>query len=162
MLVLEGRLKLYREGEDNGEYFIYYLNPGQACALSMICSTQERQSQMMAMANEPTQVFMVPIDLMDSLMLTYKSWYYFVLETYRSRFEEVLQTIDDIAFKGMDARLEAYLHYQVKTLGTNEIQKTHQQIAYDLNSSREVISRLLKKMEINGSIVLTRSQILMK
>ena len=95
---------------------------------------------------------------MDRLMTNYKSWYYFVIETYRNRFEELLSVIDNIAFKNMDERLEWYLKRQSQKLGTT-IHLTHQQIANDLNSSREVISRLLKKMEQDGQIDLHRNHI---
>jgi CRP/FNR family transcriptional regulator, anaerobic regulatory protein len=107
----------------------------------------------------PAKAIMVPIDKMDELMLQYKSWYYFVIETYRSRFEELLTVIDAIAFKAMDERLEFYLRKQAETMGSTLLNTTHQQIADDLSTSREVISRLLKKMEQRQMISLHRNQI---
>ncbi|HNK96557.1 MAG TPA: helix-turn-helix domain-containing protein, partial [Chitinophagales bacterium] len=95
----------------------------------------------------------------DDLMREYKSWYYFVLETYRSRFEELLVVIDQIAFKHMDERLEHYLFNQFNEYNSRRLEITHQQIANDLSSTREVISRLLKKMEQNGKIKLHRNEI---
>lgn len=159
MLIVEGGVKLYREGQDGNEFFIYQLGPGDACALSMICATKKEQSQISARAVEPTRAILIPIALMDELMTSYKSWYYFVLETYRSRFEELLQVVDGIAFRSMDERLEFYLKNQQKLLQNDEIPITHQQIASDLNSSREVISRLLKKMEQRGMVRLGRNTI---
>lgn len=158
MLVIRGRVKLYREGEDGSEFFMYFLESGNACALSMICATRNQTSQIMAVADEETEVLMIPIQYMDALMTQYKSWYYFVLETYRVRFEELLGVIDHIAFKNMDERLEWYLNGQKEKLGSI-ITLTHQQIANDLNSSREVISRLLKKMEKNEMLKLHRNSI---
>lgn len=159
MLILDGRVKLYREGEDGGEFFMYYLQSGNACALSMICATRQETSQVLAKAEEDTQVLMVPISMMDELMQNYRTWYYFVLETYRSRFEELLVVIDQIIFKGMDERLLFYLKNQYEKLGSAELRITHQEIANDLSSSREVISRLLKKMEQNGLLHLHRNYI---
>ncbi len=159
MLIVEGLVKLYREGENGGEFFVYYIEPGNACALSMVCASQQKTSELMARAMTPSKAIMVPIDKMDALMLEHKSWYYFVLETYRSRFEEMLTVVDAIAFKAMDERLEFYLINQARTLETTIIKTTHQEIANDLNTSREVISRLLKKMEQNGMISLHRNQI---
>lgn len=159
MLIAKGRVKLYREGEDGNEFFIYFLEPGSACALSMICAARHEKSQMLATAIEETDVIMIPITLMDDLMKNHRSWYYFVLETYRSRFEEILQVVDSIAFKGMDERLEFYLQNQSDKLNQKELNLTHQQIADDLNSSREVISRLLKKMEKEKRVILNRSSI---
>ncbi len=158
MLIVKGRVKLYRQGDDDAEFFMYYLEPGNACALSMICAARNQSSSIMAVALEDTEAIMVPIHYLDKLMTTYKSWYYFVLETYRNRFEELLSVIDNIAFKNMDERLEWYLKKQYGKLGQS-LNLTHQQIAIDLSSSREVISRLLKKMEKNGLVELHRNTI---
>ncbi|NQX52999.1 Crp/Fnr family transcriptional regulator [Pedobacter panaciterrae] len=158
-LIVEGLVKLYREGDDGNEFFMYYLQPGNACALSMICATKQETSEVMAKAVEPTIGLMIPISLMDTLMKEYKTWYYFVLETYRNRFEELLTVIDNIAFKSMDERLAFYLEKQFKDLKTRSLSVTHGDIANDLNSSREVISRLLKKMEQRGEVALHRNYI---
>ncbi|WP_231465798.1 Crp/Fnr family transcriptional regulator [Pedobacter sp. Leaf132] len=159
MLVVDGLVKLYREGEDGSEFFMYYIHPGSACALSMICSTKQQTSEIKASAVDKTTVLAVPTTLMDELMKTYKTWFYFVLETYRSRFEELLVVIDHISFKAMDERLELYLEKQNHDLNTRVLMLTHSQIANDLNSSREVISRLLKKMEQQKKVILHRSYI---
>ena len=159
VLVLSGRIKIYRQDENGGEFFMYYLQPGQACAISMICATKNEQSQIMAKVTEDAELVMVPLHLMDKWMMEHRSWYEFVVETYRSRFEEVLEVIDNIAFKAMDERLELYLNRQRESFASNEIKLSHQDIATDLNTSREVISRLLKKMEQRGLIALYRNNI---
>ncbi len=158
-LVLEGRVKIYREGPEGGEFLMYYLGPGQACAVSLICAIQSSASEITARAEEDTQILLLPVQLMDSLIKEYKSWYQFVIQTYRSRFDELLAVVDDVAFRNMDERLEIYLNrYRDKT-GKTVIELSHQQIAEDLNSSREVISRLLKKMEQRGLLKLNRNKI---
>jgi CRP/FNR family transcriptional regulator len=159
MLVVEGLVKLYREAAEGGEFFMYYIQPGSACALSMICSTRQQTSEVKAKAVEQTTVLAVPTSLMDELMKQYKTWYYFVLDTYRSRFEELLVVIDHIAFKSMDERLAAYLEKSHQDLNNRTLTVTHSEIANDLNSSREVISRLLKKMEQQKKVILHRSYI---
>jgi CRP/FNR family transcriptional regulator len=138
---------------------MYFLEPGNACALSLICAAKNEKSQMLAEVIEETEVILIPLELMDTLMKNHRSWYYFVLDSYRNRFEELLQVIDHIAFKKMDDRLEHYLANQAETLNTQQLQLTHQQIANDLNSSREVISRLLKNMEKSGKLSLLRNAI---
>lgn len=158
MLILHGKVKLYREGEDGEEFFMYFLESGNACALSMLCMARNQSSTIMAMAVEKTEVVMIPIQYMDVLMKEFTSWYHFVIETYRSRFEELLVVVDQIAFKNMDQRLEWYLTQQANSLGNN-LMLTHQQIANEINSSREVVSRLLKKMEKNGLISMERNSI---
>ncbi len=159
VLVLDGRVKIYRENEEGGEFLMYYLQPGEACAVSMICAVQSEASEVMARAEEDTELLMLPIQLMDELMNKYKSWYQFVIRTYRSRFDELLTVIDNIAFRNMDERLEFYLQRHMRATGKNQIELSHQQIAEDLNSSREVISRLLKKMEQRGLVSLHRNMI---
>lgn len=158
MLIVSGRVKLYREGEDGEEFFMYFLESGNACALSMMCMARSQTSTIMAVAVEETEVIMIPIQYMDTLMKNYSAWYHFVIETYRNRFEELLSVVDQIAFKNMDERLEWYLKRQAKSLGNN-LMLTHQQIAHDINSSREVVSRLLKKMEKTGLVAMERNSI---
>ncbi len=158
-LVLEGRVKIYRENPDGGEFLMYYLGPGQACAVTMICAIQSQQSEIMAKAEEDTEVLMIPIQLMDDMMNKYKTWYQFVIMTYRNRFDELLSVIDNVAFRNMDERLEFYLKRHADATGKKLIETSHQQIADDLNSSREVISRLLKKMEQRNLLKLHRNMI---
>jgi CRP/FNR family transcriptional regulator, anaerobic regulatory protein len=159
MLLLDGLVKLYREGEDGNEFFMYYIEPGQACALSMICATKNETSAIMAKAVSKVQMLSIPIQYMDELMQNYRTWYYFVVENYRARFEELLITIDSIAFKAMDERLEFYLKRASEIGNTKVLNINHQEIANELNSSREVISRLLKKMEQLGKVKTGRNSI---
>ncbi len=156
ILLLSGSAKLYREGNDGGEHFLYYLEPGSACALSMICATQRKASIIKSFAEEDVEALAVPIEFMDGLMRDFPDWYHFVLETYRSRFEETLEVIDQVAFRSLDQRLVFYLNKQFTAHGSDELRITHQEIATDLNSSREVISRLLKKMEKEQMVELAR------
>lgn len=157
MLILEGLVKIYREDDEGNEFFMYYLRPGQACALSMICATRQETSQIKAQAVTDTETISIPLEWMDKWMTEYKSWYHFVLESYRARFEELLVTIDHVAFRNMDERLLFYLKNQQETLGTNRISSSITEIAADLNSSREVISRLLKKLSDKGHIRMDRN-----
>jgi len=159
VLVLRGRIKIYRQNDEGSEFLIYYLGPGEACAVSLICALQSQTSEITAKAVEDTEVLMLPVQLMDELMIKFKSWSHFVIQTYRNRFDEMLTVIDNIAFKNMDERLEFYLKRSKTDSGKLILNLTHQEIADDLNSSREVISRLLKKMEQLGKIKLNRNSI---
>ncbi|WP_125719939.1 Crp/Fnr family transcriptional regulator [Flavobacterium ustbae] len=159
VLIIKGKIKIYREGEDGGEFLMYYLQPGQACAISMICTAKSEKSQIMAKVVEEVTVMMIPLQLMDKWMMEHRSWYEFVIETYRSRFEEVLEVVDNIAFRSMDERLEFYLKRHSDACGCSEVNLSHQEIATELNTSREVVSRLLKKMEQRGLVKLNRNQI---
>lgn len=158
MLVVSGTVKLYREDPTDGEFFMYYLEPGEACAVTLVCDFHQETSQVLAKAVTDIAYLAIPLSKVDEWLRKYKSWHYFVIRTYRARYEELLQTIHSIAFKKMDERLEQYLMRQVGRWGAH-IKLTHQEIAADLNTSREVISRLLKKMEHDGLILLHRQSI---
>ncbi|MBL7761893.1 MAG: Crp/Fnr family transcriptional regulator [Chitinophagaceae bacterium] len=159
VLVLDGRIKIYRKNEEGGEFLMYWIGPGNACAISLICAIQSQASEIMAKAEEETKVLLLPVQLMDELMNKYKSWYQFVIQTYRNRFNELLSVIDNIAFRNMDERLEFYLKRHATEKGKQIIELSHQQIADDLATSREVVSRLLKKMEQRNLVKLQRNMI---
>ncbi len=159
VLITEGKIKIYREDDNGNEFFMYHLHPGQACALSMICATQNQKSQIMAKVVEDASLLMIPLQFMDRWMMEHRSWYEFVVDSYRKRFEEVLEVVDSIAFRSMDERLEFYIKRHRDACGCNAINLSHQEIASELNTSREVISRLLKKMEQRGLVKLNRNQI---
>lgn len=159
MLVLEGVIKLYRQDEDGSEFFMYYLHPGDACALSMICDRSFKTSTITAKAATDVKLLAIPIDETENWMRQYRTWYHFVVETYRKRYEELLQTIDHIAFKNLDERLEFYLRRHRDSLKTNVLALNNTEIAQDLNSSREVVSRLLKKLSEQGKVRLLKSGI---
>jgi CRP/FNR family transcriptional regulator len=158
MLILNGIVKLYREDDEGKEFFIYHLDAGQACSLSMVCAAKHETSEVLAKALTDATVLAIPLEFMDQWMSKYKTWYQFVITSYRNRFEELLKTIDAIAFTSMDERLEYYLKKQVEKTGSY-LKITHLEIANDLNSSREVISRLLKKMEAKQWLIIHRNSI---
>jgi len=161
MLILDGRIKIYREDEDGNEFLMYYLEPGNACAFSIMCAMNNEKSQVTAVADTEATLLSVPFESTAKWMHDFRSWDEFVIKTYRGRFEELLLTLDHIAFRSMDERLVFYLKRKMEGEG-DELHISHQQIARDLNSAREVISRLLKKMEQRGALQLERSMIRIK
>jgi len=160
-LVLEGNIKVMREDDSGDEIFLYYLRPGQACAMTLNCCMANKPSEVSAIAVEETSFIAVPVEVMDAWLRKYRSWQNFVLNTYSNRFNELLATVDSIAFLQLDERLLKYLQEKASVLGSREMTTTHQDIAYDLNSSREVISRLLKQLEKRGLIGLSRNKVTM-
>ena len=158
LLIVQGLIKVYREDQEGNEFFIYYLQPGQACALSMKCPIRNAKSQVMAKAITETTVITIPMECMDQWMHEYKSWYYFVLDTYRKRIEELLITIDDIAFRSMDERLLNYMKREQQIHNSFILTINNTEVAEELNSSREVVSRLMKKLSEKGMIRLGKNQ----
>lgn len=159
VLVTKGIIKVFREDDEGNEIFMYNLHPGEACAISMTCAARQIASQIMAKALIDTEVIAIPAELMDEWGSKYKTWYQFALETYRSRFEELLDTLDQIAFRNLDERLLWYLKQHQKSLKTNVLKASFTEIAHELNSSREVISRLIKKLAEKGHIKMLKNQI---
>lgn len=158
-LVVSGSLKIIREDQDGNEIFLYYIESSQTCAMSLTCCLTFSQSQVRAIVEEDSEIIFIPVESMDAWMIKYPTWKNFVMQTYAYRFEEMLHTIDLIAFHNMDERLLTYLREKSSKLNSDELEITHQQIAYDLNASREAISRLLKKLEQNGRLRLSRNRI---
>lgn len=159
IIVLEGLVKLYREDDQGDEFFMYHLEPGDSCALSLICDRTHRASAVTAKAVTDATLLVVPLEHTENWIRQYRTWYHFVVSTYRKRYEELLETIDSIAFRNLDERLEFYLRRHRDTLKTNVLQITNTEIAQELNSSREVISRLMKKLSEDGKVRLLKNGI---
>lgn len=152
LLVLGGLVKIYREDEEGNEFFMYYIDAGKACAISLVCALGQETSGLMAKAVTPSTVISIPVQYVNEWMGKYKSWAQFSVGSYRERFNELLQTIDHIAFRNMDERLVFYLKRHQEQFKTNKIDLPFTEIAQDLNSSREVISRLMRKLADKGVI----------
>lgn len=159
-LLLEGAIKILREDEDGNELLLYFLERGDTCALTLSCCLGQTKSEVRAVAERDTTFIMIPVSMIGEWTAKYKSWRNFVFESYHSRLTEMLETIDTLAFMNMDERLLRYLQDKAKINQTEKLQVTHQQVAYDLNTSRVVISRLLKKLEMEGKILLQRNHII--
>lgn len=158
-LLITGAIKIMREDPDEGELLLYFIEKGDTCAMTLACCTGDKKSEIRAVAENKGLVAMVPVNPMEEWMGKYKSWRTFVFESYNSRFNELLSAIDHLAFMHMDERLFNYLHEAGKVNRSKVINKTHQEIAYELNSSRVVVSRLLKALENEGKIKLNRNNI---
>lgn len=159
-LLLEGAIKILREDKDGNELLLYFLERGDTCALTLSCCLGQTRSEIRAVAERDTQYIMIPVGKIEEWTAKYKSWRNFIFESYHSRLTEMLETIDTIAFMNMDERLLRYLQDKAKVNQSEELHITHQQIAYDLNTSRVVISRLLKRLEMEKKILLQRNQII--
>lgn len=158
-LVLDGTLKVMRQDKDGSEIFLYYLEGGEACAMSITCCLENKKSEFSAIAEEDTLLWMIPMSLLDKWIEKYPSFRKFVFASYQKRFDELLTAIDSMAFMKLDQRLYKYLLDKKQASGSYEINKTHEQIARELNTSRVVISRLLKQLENEGKIEQRRNKI---
>ena len=158
-LLISGVIKVLREDPDGDELLLYYLEQGDTCSMTMSCCMGQSRSEIRAVAETDARLIMIPIRKMEEWTAKYRSWRNFVFDSYNSRLNEMLQTIDSIAFLNMDERLVKYLRDKARVNQDQTIRNTHQEIAYDLHTSRVVISRLLKKLEQMGKIELHRNYI---
>lgn len=156
-LVIRGLIRISRNNEDGNELLLYYLKENEVCAMSLTCCMANLKSDVMAVAEMETEAIMLPVALLDKWMCEYPSWRQFVMQTFQSRFREMIDTIDSIAFLKLDERLIKYFTGRYRKSGIPSFSGTHQELALQLNTSREVISRLLKKLEKDGKIELSRN-----
>lgn len=158
-LLIRGNIKVLREDNEGSELLLYVLESGDTCAMSLTCCMAKSVSKIRAIADEDTTVIMIPIDEMRNWFDTNDSWRSFILQSYQIRFDEMLETIDTLAFMKMDERLFKYLTDKVKLSASTDLEITHQEIAEDLHTSRVVVSRLLKQLEKQERITLGRNKI---
>lgn len=158
-LLLNGAIKILREDFDEGELLLYFIEKGDTCAMTMACCLGDTKSEIKAVAETDVKLIMLPVNKMEEWLGKYKSWRNFVFTSYNNRLKEMLTAIDNLAFMKMDECLLNYLFEKAKINKTNHVQITHQEIAYDLHTSRVVISRLLKALENESRIKLHRASI---
>lgn len=158
-LLISGAIKIMREDLDKGELVLYFIEKGDTCVMTLACCMGDTKSEIRAVAETDGVVAMVPVSYMETWVGKYPSWRAFVFSSYNNRFNEMLEAIDNLAFMKMDRRLYNYLLETAKITSSDVINKTHQEIAYALNSSRVVISRLLKALENEGKVKLNRNNI---
>lgn len=158
-LLLSGAIKVIREYDNGEELLLYYVEEGNTCSMSMSCCVEQRKSQIKAVAELDTLIIMIPIKKMEEWLGRYQSWRTFVFSNYQNRIEEVLESLERVAFERLDERLEDYLKEKARINNEHSVFQTHKEIAEELHSSRVVISRLLKKLEQMGSIKLHRNHI---
>ena len=158
-ILLKGAIKIMREDFDEGELLLYFLEKGDTCAMTMACCLGDKQSKIRAVAETDGELVMIPIVKMDEWLAKYASWRRFIFDSYNNRMDEMLVAIDNLAFNDMNERLKKYLLDVASINNGNVVNKTHQEIAYELNTSRVVISSLLKALEKEGFLQLNRNVI---
>ena len=158
-LVLDGVLKISREDEEGKELLMYYLHEGDTCAATLNCCINRSSLKISAVSETDVKLLFFPARMLNIWMDEYPCWRDFIMSTFQKRFDELLATVDSLAFQNMDERLWNYLQEKTIALDSQSIPMTHQQIADEIHSSREVVSRLLKQLEKKGFIELGRNVI---
>ncbi len=158
-LVLKGTIKVIRETNGGNELILYYIRSGESCAVSLSTSLMNKLSNIKAVAEENVELIAIPSSVSSKWYEIYSSWRMFVLKTMDNRYDEIINALDSVAFKKIDERLVDYLKSKSEALQSNVLNITHQEIANELSTSREVISRLLKQVEQKGVLKLFRNKV---
>jgi len=158
-LMLTGAIKISRETNAGEEIVLYFLERGDTCTITFGSGLQSSKSKVRGVAEKDSEIIFIPVEKLEEWMVKYPSWRSFVIDSYNIRLNEMLEAIDTLAFMKMDQRLFKYLTDKVQIMRSTTLNTTHQEIAVDLNTSRVVISRLLKQLENEGKIKLFRNKI---
>jgi len=158
-LVVSGSIKIMTEDKEGQELLLYYLELGDTCAVTMNCCTRKTKSTIKAITEDNTEILFIPVEMMEEWMIKYSSWREFVLESYNTRLNEMVDAIDNLVFNSLEERLIKYLKDKAWVNKSSTIHTSHYQIANDLHSGRVVISRLMKKLEKKGIIKQSRNSV---
>jgi CRP/FNR family transcriptional regulator len=161
-LILKGAVKIIREDKNGEDIALYFLERGDTCAISFINCINKSRSMFRGIAEKETEGIFVPVSRIDDWLVKYKSWRHFIIDSYHMRLIEMVESIDSLAFMKLDDRLHKYLTDKVKIMQDNTLIITHQEIADDMNTSRVVVSRLLKILENEGKIIIRRNRIIIE
>lgn len=151
-LITEGTVRILRADTDEREIFLYFLQPGETCALSLDCCRGDARSRVRAVAEEDGRLLAVPARLLPGLLEEFPRFGDFAVTTYRRRFDQLLEAFDAVAFHKLDERLWLYLQDLSVARNANALRITHEEIARHLGTTREVVSRLVKQLERLGKV----------
>jgi len=158
-LIINGVIKIIRQDKNGLELSLYYLEPGDTCAISFANCINKRKSIFRGIAESDVEAIFIPVDLIDKWLVKYKSWRNFIIDSYHFRLLEMVESIDSLAFLNLRNRIWKYLSDKVKISKDIDLGVTHQDIATDINSSRVVVTRILQKLHEEGKIYSTRNKV---
>lgn len=161
-IVSKGSVKVMQSDEEGREMVLYYLKPGEGCIMSFLGGIHDETSKIRVVSEDNTELMLIPVDKMSGLMQEYPAWLNYIFRLYHKRFEELLEVINAVSFKKMDERLLDYLRKKAGLTGSKVIYITHEQIGSELGTARVVVSRLLKQMEKEGMVELSRNKVILK
>lgn len=158
-IVMKGSLRVMRTEEDGREILLYYIKAGESCIMSFLGGIHHETSKVKAVAEEDVEVLLLPIDRVGLLLKDFPEWLDYIFRLYHKRFEELLEVVNAVAFKKIDERLLNFIHKKAEVTNSKVLSITHEQLANELGTARVVVSRLLKQLEINGTLKLGRNKI---
>ncbi len=150
-VVMEGLIKVFTRTEEK-ELLLYYIKPNESCVMSFTTSIKNEPSKIFAMTEEDTTVLLLPVDKVSKWVLQFPDINTFFFQQYNLRYSELLDTIQHLLIDKMDTRLINYLQEKVELTKNQSLPLSHRQIANDLGTAREVVSRVIKKLEHEGKL----------
>lgn len=154
-LVISGLIKIYKEEENGNEVLLYYIKPGETCIVSVMAGEKGEKANVKGVVEEDCTVILIPSDKLYNLRKNHPNWNLFIYKQFNDKFDEVIDMVKVLTFSNKEKRLQDYLIKKANLNTSKVVKKSHQEIANELGSSREVISRLLKKLEKDGKIELS-------
>ena len=158
-LILSGTVRVMRKDEEGREILLYYLSSNESCAMAYTCCMEARKSEIKAIAETDTEILSIPHDKLDEWLVKYPTWKSYIFNSFTARFNELLKSLESIAFQKLDDRLIRYLKNKTAASGKMVVSASHQQIADELGTSRVVVSRLLKMLENENKVILYRNEL---
>ena len=159
-LLTKGSIRVFRQDFDlDREILVYYISPGDTCMMSLVASFGDMKSQVNAVTEKDSEMYMIPIEKVREWQIKYDSWNSFIINTFMNRYTELLNAMNDLSFQSVEVRLTHYLSHYRKRTNASTLRITHQGLANELGTARVVISRILKKMEKDGLVELYRGMI---
>ncbi|MEL0456717.1 Crp/Fnr family transcriptional regulator [Flavobacteriaceae bacterium SZ-1-7] len=158
-LLIDGVVKIVRQDDEGEEIVLYFLEPGDTCAISFANCINKKKSIFRGVVEKDLEAVFLPVEYVDDWLAKYRSWRYFIIDSYHFRLLEMVEAIDSLAFLNMSERLLKYLSGKAKVSNNIDLQITHQEIADDLHTSRVVVTRILKQLHDDKKIFSTRSKI---
>lgn len=158
-IVTKGCIRVMRTDDDGREILLYYITVGESCIMSFLGGIHQDTSKVSAIAEEETEILFIPIDKVNLLIKESPEWLDYIFRLYHKRFEELLEVVNDVAFKKMDERLLDFIKRKCEITQSKTLHITHEQLANELGTARVVVSRLLKNMEDGHIVKLGRNNI---
>lgn len=150
-IVVDGLIKVFSSYEDR-ELLLYYIKPDESCIMSFAASLKNEPSKVFAMTEEDCKVILLPVDHVSQWIKQFPDMNTLFFQQFNVRYIELLDTINHILFDKMDQRLWLYLQEKFKLTRQNPLKLSHRQIANELGTVREVISRVMKKLEHENKV----------
>lgn len=150
-IVLEGLIRVSTSYDDK-ELLLYYIKPDESCIMSFAASLKNEPSKIIAIVEEPSRVLLIPTGKLPKWLREYPEINTLFYQQYNLRYSELLDTINHLIFDKLDKRLHDYLVEKKALTNSNPLKISHRQIANDLGTVREVISRTMKKLESEGKV----------